>query len=248
MQDTHQDAVLRTLVGHRSIRRFTDEAVPESDVLRAIEAGQCAATSSNIQAYCAIRVSDAERRRRLVTLTGGQQKVADAPLFMVVCGDTRRHRLLADRAGQAYESNLETFMLATIDATLFAQNMVVAFEAMGYGTCYIGGLRNDLAGVHEVLSTPHGVWPIFGLCIGRPDHEPQRRPRLAAESVLFEEHYPDDESMLGFVDDYDDRLAAWYAANGIDTPNWSSRIVEHFDECRRTGNAGWYGDAGASFV
>ena len=50
------------------------------------------------------------------------------------------------------------------------------------------------------------------------------------------------------VDDYDDRLAVWYAANGIDTPNWSSRIVEHFDECRRTGNAGWYGDAGASFA
>lgn len=247
MQDTTEDAVLRSLTGHRSIRRFADTPVPEADVRRAVEAGQCAATSSNIQGYCAIRVSDAARRERLATLSGGQRKVAEAPLFMVVCGDTRRHRLVAARTGRVHESNLETFMLATIDATLFAQNMVVAFEAMGYGTCYIGGLRNDLEGVHEVLSTPPGVWPIFGLCVGLPAHAPQRRPRLAADSVFFDEAYPDDDSMLERIGDYDERLAAWYEANGIDTPNWSSRIGEHFEECRRTGNADWYRSAGASF-
>ena len=54
------------------------------------------------------------------------------------------------------------------DAALFAQNMVVAFESMGYGTCYIGGLRNDLQALHEVLDTPEGVWPLFGLLKGVP--------------------------------------------------------------------------------
>lgn len=245
MNDAPADVVLRTLTSHTSIRRFTDDPVSDVDLSRAIEAGQCAATSSNIQAYCAIRVSDTARLTRLVELTGGQRKVAEAPLFLVVCGDTRRHRLLAARAGHDHASNLETFMLATIDATLFAQNMVIAFESMGYGTCYIGGLRNDLAAVHEVLGTPEGVWPVFGLCVGRPDQTPQPRPRLAADAVLFEERYADDETMLGSIDEYDVRMGAWYRTNGIETPDWSARVVEHFEECRRTGNAGWYAEAGA---
>lgn len=241
------DAVLDTLLAHRSIRRFRPDPVPEADLHRALDAGQQAATSSNVQAYCAIRIADPERLEQLVALTGGQRKVAECPLFLAICGDTRRHRLVAARAGRPHVSNLEAFMLATIDASLFAQNMVVAFEAMGYGTCYIGGLRNDLPGVHELLATPEGVWPLFGLCVGRPDQEPSRRPRLARPAVLFEESYPDDATMMADIDAYDEVMRAWYAENGIRTPDWSARIESHFEERHRTRNSEWYRSAGASF-
>lgn len=138
-------------------------------------------------------------------------------------------------------------MLAVIDATLFAQNMVVAFESMGYGTCYIGGLRNDLRALHEVLRTPEGVWPLFGLCIGTPDQETSVRPRLAPGAVLFDDAYPEDDAVLAAVDDYDRTIGDWYRANGMKTPDWSSRIRRHFEELHRTGNSAWYRDAGASF-
>ena len=239
--------VIDVLLAHRSVRRFKDEPIPEEDLLRAVRAGQQAATSSNIQGYCAIRVTDPVTRAALVPLTGGQAKVADCPLFLAICGDTRRHRLLAARDGADYQPNLEGFMLAVIDATLFAQNMVVAFESMGYGTCYVGGLRNDLSALHEVLRTPAGVWPIFGLCVGTPDQETSVRPRLAPRTVLFDDVYPDDDAVLAAVDEYDRTIADWYRANGMKTPDWSSRIRRHFEELHRTGNSAWYRDAGASF-
>ncbi|MFM1832214.1 MAG: oxygen-insensitive nitroreductase [Planctomycetota bacterium] len=241
------DAVIDTLLAHRSIRRFRPDPIPDADVERAIRAGQQAATSSNIQAYCAIRIRERNRLERLIELTGGQGKVAECPLFLAVCGDTRRHRLVAERAGRPHVSNLEAFMLATIDASLFAQNLVVAFEAMGYGTCYIGGLRNDLPRLHELLRTPEGVWPIFGLCVGRPDQEPSSRPRLAPPAVVFDEAYPDDAAMLAQIDEYDARMRAWYEENGIDTADWSARIERHFEERHRTRNAEWYRSAGADF-
>jgi nitroreductase len=241
------DAVLAALLDHRSIRRFRPDPIPEEDLDSAIRAGQQAATSSNIQAYSAIRITNRTRLERLVELTGGQAKVAECPLFLAVCGDTRRHRLVAARAGRPHVSNLEAFMLATIDASLFAQNVVVAFEAMGYGTCYIGGLRNDLPAVHELLGTPEGVWPLFGLCVGRPDQEPSIRPRLAPPAVVFDEQYPDDADMLAQIDEYDARMRAWYQANGIDTADWSARIERHFEERHRTCNAEWYRSAGADF-
>jgi nitroreductase len=239
--------VIDTLLAHRSIRRFSTDPVAEDDLRRAVVAGQQAATSSNIQAYCAIRIRDRGRLDRMVELTGGQKKVAECGAFLVICGDTRRHRIIAERAGNSHVSNLEAFMLATIDAALFAQNMVVALESLGYGTCYIGGLRNDLPAVHEVLGTPEGVWPVFGLCVGRPDQEPESRPRLDVDAVLCEEAYPEDDEMLAFIDEYDRRMGSWYERQGIETPDWSSRIEKHFQERRRTRNSEWYREAGADF-
>ena len=89
------NAVIEQMLAHRSIRRFTDEPVEEAHVAAAIEAGQMASTSASIQSYCIIRIRSVERRNRLIELTGNQTKVARCGAFFVVCGDTRRHRLLA---------------------------------------------------------------------------------------------------------------------------------------------------------
>ena len=36
------------------------------------------------------------------------------------------------------------------------------------GICYIGGLRNDLQAVTELLNIPYRVIPLFGLVVGYP--------------------------------------------------------------------------------
>ncbi len=50
------------------------------------------------------------------------------------------------------------FMVSVIDAALAAQNVSVAAESMGLGICYIGGIRNELDQVTEVLGTPDHVF------------------------------------------------------------------------------------------
>lgn len=60
------------------------------------------------------------------------------------------------------------FMVSLIDAALAAQNMSIAAESMGLGICYIGGIRNELDKVTEVLQTPDHVLPLFGLAVGHP--------------------------------------------------------------------------------
>lgn len=240
--------VLDVLNQHASVRAFTHEPVLEDDFAAAIQAGQRAATSSNIQSYCAVRIEDADKRERLIAATGGQKKVAECPLFLVICGDTRRHRLLAEASGAPYVANLEVFMLAVIDATLFAQNMVVAFESMGYGTCYIGGLRNDLVETDRILQLPSGVLPLYGLCVGRPAKPLSHRPRLDPAAVVFDERYPDDDRMMELMAEYDGRMAAWYAEQGHQAPDWTSRMRERFQDLHRARNAEFYRSRGASFV
>ncbi|MGA0872255.1 MAG: NADPH-dependent oxidoreductase [Phycisphaerales bacterium] len=244
----NQNPTLDTLLSHRSIRRFEETPIPDGDVRLAVAAGQQASTSSNVQAYSLLRIRDADRLAKLVELTGGQAKVARCGAFFVVCGDTRRHRLLAERAELPYETRLEGFLVAAIDATLFAQNLCVAFESMGYGICYIGGLRNDLAAVQKLLRFPRGVYPLFGLCVGKPAEDPARRPRLAPEAVLFEEHYPDDETLLAGVRDYDASMREYYAARGAAAASWSEKIEAQFRQAYRTSVADYYRDQGADLT
>jgi nitroreductase len=233
------------LHAHRSIRRFTDDPLPEADLQAAVSAGQQASTSSAVQAYSMIRVRDADRRRRLAEVAGPQEKVARAPALFVICGDVRRHRLAVERVGGEYHAHLEAFLLTVIDASLFAQNFVVALESMGYGVCYIGGLRNDLAAVDEILKLPDGVYPLYGLCAGRPDEAPSARPRLPVNAVFFDEQYPDDASMLATMDAYDAEYEAYLTKRGGTPRGWSTAMASQFSSPGREGIGAYYRSKGA---
>ena len=75
------NATLDLLLRHRSIRSYTDDVVPDAHVRAAVEAGQAASTSSAVQAYSLLQITEPEVRAALVPLTGGQEKVADAGAF-----------------------------------------------------------------------------------------------------------------------------------------------------------------------
>lgn len=216
---------IRLMHDHRSIRRFKEDPVPDQQVAAAVRSGQMAATSSAVQAYSVIRVKDPGKRAELAAIAGPQEKVVRCGAFLVVCGDTRRHRVLCERAGAPYVNTFENFLVAVIDASLFAQNTVLAFESMGYGTCYIGGLRNDLDAVGRVLSLPEGVYPFFGLCVGVPDEAPGPRPRLPEDAVLFEDAYPDDDALLDGVSRYDAAYRAYLSERGAPARGWSEAMV-----------------------
>lgn len=241
------DQVLGLMARHRSIRSFTGEAVPDGDVERAVAAAQCASTSSWIQAYHLLQVEDPGERARLAALAGGQEQVERAGAFFVVAGDTRRHRLVARREGQPYVNSAELFLLATVDASLFAQNLTLAFESLGYGACYIGGLRNDLAAVDAVLELPEGVYPLFGLCVGRPASDPGTRPRLSPAAVWTKGRYPSDDEVLEQVAEHDRAAAAYYAERGQPGRDWSGGVWRKFARPMRPELRSYYDSKGASF-
>ena len=242
------DPVLDAMRRHRSVRDFKrGHPVPEADTERAVEAAQCAATSSWIQAYHLLEVTDPEVRAKVAVLAGGQRQIEEAGAFYVVSGDTRRHRLLAERNDQPYANSAELFVLATVDASLFAQNLTLAFEAMGYGTCYIGGIRNDLAAVDQLLELPDGVYPLFGLCVGVPASDPGTRPRLPARSVWSRGEYPSDEDVLGQVDAFDETAAAYYTERGAPGRDWSGGIWRKFARPMRPDLREFFDSKGASF-
>lgn len=237
---------IATMRAHRSIRVFKDTPIPDEHIEQALLAGQAAATSSAVQPYCVIRVRNNDTRQQIADLAGPQQKVRDCPAFFVICADLRRHRLITERAGNEYASSLEAFLVGSVDASLLAQNFVLALESLGYGTCYIGGIRNDLPALDALLELPQGVLPLYGLCAGLPDQDPAHRPRLAPPAMLFDDRYPADEDMLAQIDAYDAQYQQYLTDRGAQPATWSQAIAKKFAYANRPGLRAYYESKGIS--
>jgi len=231
---------------HRSIRKYTDDPIPREHIEQAMLAGQMAASSSAVQPYCVIHVTDSPIRQQIADLAGPQQKVHDCGAFFVICADLRKHMLIVERSGEDYNASLEAFLVGTIDASLFAQNFTLAFESLGYGTCYIGGIRNDLPRLDKLLNLPEGVCPLYGLCVGVPNESPSSRPRLDAGAMLFENGYPSDEQSLAGIDRYDEVYTKYLTDRGAKPSTWSAAIAKKFSYAGRPGLADFFRSKGAS--
>ena len=237
--------VIELLLRHRSIRKFKPERVPDEHIAAAVAAGQAASTSSAVQAYSLLQITDPATREALVPLTGGQTKVAEAGAFFVVIADSRRHRTAGEQAGQPYDARLEAFLVAVVDASLFAQNLCVAFESLGYGICYIGGLRNQLDEVDALLELPDGVYPLFGLCVGVPDQDPSPRPRLAPTAVWMKDRYADDATLRADLAEYDARYRTYRRDRGASEATWSGIVAAAHAQPKRAYLAEYYRKKGA---
>ena len=201
---------LALLKSHRSIRAFKETAIDPSVLVELIQAGQAAATSSFIQACTVIHVTDSALREELMACAGGQPYVKSAPTFLVFCADMKRHQLACQMHDADMQSGFtEQFITATVDCGLFAQNVAVAAESMGLGLVYIGGLRNQIQRASEALNLPELVYPVFGMCLGYPDQDPEVKPRLPLE-VIFKENQYDDTQDTQKLADYDQQIEAYY--------------------------------------
>ncbi|MEI6308941.1 MAG: nitroreductase family protein, partial [bacterium] len=76
-------------------------------------------------------------------------------------------------------------------AAYMAQNMVVAAESLGLGTCFLGGAPHEADKIARQFKLPSLVFPLVGLVMGYPDEDFPPRPRYPLSFTLFEDKYPE---------------------------------------------------------
>jgi len=220
--------VIRLLQSHRSVRKFTEQPVSQSIVDELIKCGQSAATSSFIQACTVIQVEDGAKRERLVELAGNQPYVASAARFLVFCADMNRLKIACDMHDAEILSGFtEQFITATVDCALFAQNVITAAQSLGIAGVYIGGIRNNIQAVTDLLELPRLVYPVFGMCLGYPAQNPEIKPRLPLSVILKQDCY-DDSADATLIAEYDELVREYYKTRtgGNKDDSWSEQIAE----------------------
>lgn len=227
--DTDEDtaaaagAVMEKMLNHRSYRRFDAEPVPEALLDAVLAAAFSAPSKSDLQQRSVIRVRDRQKLGRIATYAEGIDWVAEAPVFLVWCGDNRRIRRLAAWRGHEFANDhLDAFMNAAVDAGIAMQAFITAAESAGLGCCPVSEVRNRVFDLSRELQLPPHVFPVAGMAVGWPAETPDVSMRLPLAVTVHEETY-DDEALLEQVADYDRRREA------IDrTPDAGQLMVDRF--------------------
>ena len=239
-RETNMNQTIETMLAHKSIRAFKNEPLTDEQVHTLVKAAQSASTSSYIQAYTIIGVKDEAKKRKIAKLAGDQSYVEKNGHFFVFCADYNRHHAAAEMHGTDITETTQTtekFMVGLIDAALAAQNASIAAESMGLGICYIGGIRNALEEVSEVLNLPDYVVPLFGLCVGYPEQDPDVKPRLPLRNIYHVDEYEQDQDVFkDSLREYDETISSYYTdrTGGQRTGGWSSLMANKLTSPVRT--------------
>jgi len=224
-----RNAVLRQIYQHASVRRYSNDPVPRALVEAVVAAGQRSSTSSNLQMFSVVAVTDPDKRARLAELCGHQSQIEQAPVFLAWCADLSRLERAGEQRGYAQVSEyVENFLLAAVDTAIAMQTATLAAESLGLGMCYIGAIRNHPLDVIDLLELPPLVFPISGMTLGWPDGEFRPRPRLPLAAVLHWERY-DTEGEEQLLHDYDRVMVATgiYAGRQVSVPGKEGEMEDY---------------------
>ncbi len=214
---------------HGSVRQYKPDPVPTETIKTIIAAAQRTSTSSNLQMFSVVAVTEAATRARLAELCGNQKHVAQAPVFLAWCADLARLDRACELRGYTQVADyVENFLVAAVDAAIASQTAALAAESLGLGICYIGSIRNNTAAVIELLKLPRLVFPVVGMTVGWPAAQPRLRPRLPLSAVLHWERY-DPQPKDAELAEYDKIMAATgiYGGRQVPVPGKSGEMQDY---------------------
>jgi len=172
-----KNLVIKTMLSHKSIRKYTNR-MPSDEIMKTIvKAGQQAPFA--YQCYS-------------VLLSRNQKKNPyRAPLLFTICVDPHKFELImARRKWKLVTNDLGLMLLAIQDAALMTENMIVAARSLGLGSCLLGNAPYRADKIAKEYGLPKRVFPLVQLVMGYPAENPPPRPRYPMEFTIFEDKYP----------------------------------------------------------
>jgi len=222
------NSTIATMLDHRSVRSYKLDPLPAGALEMLIAAGQSAATSSNMQWWSAVAVTDPAKKKVLAEIAGNQKHIEECPVFIAWVADMSRNQAISKIEKTDFETMpwLETFMVACIDASLAAQNAVVAAQSIGLRTVYIGAMRNDPERVAKLLGLPPQSFVVFGLCVGYATEkgEGEVKPRLPQATILHRETY-DATQAAAERKVYDAEMTEFSKRHELQAATWTQRVL-----------------------
>ena len=158
--------VLSNIMARRSIRKYLDKPVEHEKLEAIVKCGINAPSGMNRQPWI-VRVVEDQKLIADVNQAADRSLFYDAPALICVCTP-------ANGGGE-------------LDAGLLGENMMLAAQSMGLGTCCLGGpvrflLSNEKCKFFlDRLDIPADYKLNYILAIGYPDEQPDAKPRDASK-------------------------------------------------------------------
>ncbi len=171
------NAVIETMMNRKSIRKYTDQMPSEEVIQTIVQAGQQAPFAAQL---CSLLLT----RKKGVPF--------GAPLLFTICVDIHRMEVIMQKRNWSTVTNdLSLLFFGIQDASLMAENMVIAAESLGMGSCFLGVAPYIADKIAKKYQLPPRVFPLVQLTMGYPAENPPTRPRYPISFCLFEDRYPE---------------------------------------------------------
>jgi len=201
-EKTQKNQILESLKNRRTIRAYDPKPLSQDEIDTIIQGAMRAPTAGNLMMYSIIQVSDQKLKDKLVKTCDNQPHIAKAPLVLLFLADMQRWwdyfkvskvKEKCEEIGKEFQTPQESdLLLACCDALIAAQNSVIAAEALGIGSCYIGDIMENYEIHREMFNLPKWVFPITLLCYGHPKGDKNKIPlttRFPQKFILFTNQY-----------------------------------------------------------
>jgi FMN reductase (NADPH) len=172
-----ENPVVESMLNRCSVRKYKAEQ-PSDEVIEAIvRAGQQAPFASQLYS---------------VLLTRKKKGPFGAPLWFTICVDLYKlQRFMKIRGWEVVTNDLSLLFFGIQDAAYMAENMVIAAESLGLGSCFLGNATYLADRIAREFKLPLRVLPLVGLVMGYPAENFPPRPRYPLWFTLFEDEYPE---------------------------------------------------------
>lgn len=158
---------IQALMTRRSVRKYKPDPVREEDMRAILDAGRYAPSATNSQGWRFIVVTDPVKKQKIADMMPYGKHIAQAHACVVV--------MTSDEGTYGPHE----------DAPAATTCMMIAAQALGYGTCWIGCYDNpSYPKIAELLGAPKG-WTMMTLfSLGVPDGEPRAANKKPIEEVV----------------------------------------------------------------
>ena len=159
-----------TIKSRRSVRKYRPSTIPSHVIQDVLDCGRLAPTANNLQPWLFGAITDPALLREIAALTDHGGFIAEAAVCIAVFGLVDSPYYLEDCAAAT-------------------QNMIIALQHHGFGSCWVAGARKAYADpVRELLHVP-GEYTLVSLVPAGTPAEIANPPKRRLEECSFQDRY-----------------------------------------------------------
>ena len=167
--------ILEAIRGRRSVRNFQKKDIPQKIVEKLIDALIWAPSAGNLQARKFFFLQDAKLKEDIACAALNQDFIAEAPLVIIGCTDSR----ISGRYGERGE-----YLYSIQDVAVSIMGMMLVAHENELGTVWVGAFREEE--IFDLLNLPKNLRPVAIVPVGYPAKIPSPPPRVSRhEAVEF---------------------------------------------------------------
>lgn len=180
---------LKAIRGRRSTRIYKPDQLPEDTLQAILEAGLYAPSAMNRQPWHITVVQD----QALITAMNLDAKAAMADIgieYLTRYAANEAYNIFYHAPTLLIVSGEAEAHYAVTDCAAVTENMLIAANSLGVGSCWIGMARFALEGdkkahYRDLLNIPEGYEPQYTVVLGYPKNEPAAAPPRKVNAVNY---------------------------------------------------------------